>query len=1021
MTTRRRLSKTLEHLSSGELEDFCLHVELEKGVPLLSELDLKSICPEKIEELMVKRYSEEECVKLTRNILKKMNRTDLVKRLLDDRREPKEEHSMDEEPLSLTQRVEKMTSVIELLVEIIACLTEDQYEEFKQLIRNEGHKTYKSYNPRLLWQTNHQDTACVTVLTFGQNSVVKTMKILKKMNRTDLVQKLLETSSSFKKKRSDEPRSVLLEKAATMAAVKELLLEILHSLNDGEFRKFMKFLQLAFQKDFKDSPRLLRYQYDRTEILDVMVQTYGRQSVDETREILKKLHRVDLMQMFSETSSEPKVDEHQPPVFEKTVKEDVEHVLSETLSGLKLEEFEKFKWVLQLTYFQRSFARIQWHHMMSATTPDELVHLMVKNQHPVEVTKEVLLDMNRTDLVERLMGTDSGLQEKHQPELPHEKSTVTSLHWTLWETLRGLRYEEHALFKQHLLHIAQEKGLPAPERQVKTADIYDIVMLMVDIYGQQSVELTKDVLQRMNKIALLKKLSRTSSGFNTEKKLQQKDPQHESTMTPVHSQLLETLEELGSGDLEKFKHALLHTKMKEGLPKIPKDQVETADKDEIVKLMVEIYGQRCVEVTKDILERMNRTDLVGKLSESSSVSKRPFGCVEPDDCGQEMPDSGHWTKLDPEVNSTDGDESPTYSLQSEVGNGFECNVSGIRWICKDKVSFQYKFCSWEEHIERMESLKYLPAGPLMNIKVIAGKFDEVYLPHWICIDGNTDILGEFAVLHIDDCGDVVEQVSEVTPCHVKLAEPVFSPKGVLIRVGARVKTRCSVLIFKNNKAFLKLNVYLIPCDPGLRQEILKIESTNGNKEIRKPPEYKHLRMKDHFILSTDMDGAVICPKEVKLKYEFTDPQYFQVCIRNPDTDFILKLTKKKESTPVWTRTIDKDDYQSNSHAPDDYQGTSHAPEVHFVDKHQCDLKARVNNIGPILDKLLEKGVIRQEVYDKIRDTPTTQEKMRKLFHGPLKSGGQKAKDVFYQILEKEESYLVDDLKRKESGAGAIWN
>uniref|UniRef100_A0A3Q3EUC3 Pyrin domain-containing protein n=1 Tax=Labrus bergylta TaxID=56723 RepID=A0A3Q3EUC3_9LABR len=99
-------------------------------------------------------------------------------------------------------------------------------------------------------------------------------------------------------------------------------------------------------------------------------------------------------------------------------------------------------------------------------------------------------------------------------------------------------------------------------------------------------------------------------------------------MTPVHSQLLETLEELGSGDLEKFKHALLHTKMKEGLPKIPKDQVETADKDEIVKLMVEIYGQRCVEVTEDILEMMNRTDLVGKLSERSSVSKgkthRPY-------------------------------------------------------------------------------------------------------------------------------------------------------------------------------------------------------------------------------------------------------------------------------------------------------------------------------------------------------------------------------------------------------------
>nr|XP_029131885.1 uncharacterized protein LOC109977352 [Labrus bergylta] len=251
------------------------------------------------------------------------------------------------------------------------------------------------------------------------------MKILKQMNRTDLVQKLLETSSSFKKKPSDEPRSVLLEKAATIAAVKELLLEILHSLNDGELEEF-KFLQLAFQEDSKDIPHLLRHSNERTEILEVMVQTYGRQSVDETREILKKLHRFDLMQMFSETSSEPKVDEHQPPVFEKTVKEDVEHVLSETLSGLKLEEFEKFKWVLQLTYFQRSFTRIQWHDMEWAATPDELVYLMVRNQQPVEVTKEVLLDMNRTDLVERLMGTDSGLQEKHQPKLRHQVSKVKS-------------------------------------------------------------------------------------------------------------------------------------------------------------------------------------------------------------------------------------------------------------------------------------------------------------------------------------------------------------------------------------------------------------------------------------------------------------------------------------------------------------------------------------------------------------------------------------------------------------------
>ncbi len=36
-------------------------------------------------------------------------------------------------------------------------------------------------------------------------------------------------------------------------------------------------------------------------------------------------------------------------------------------------------------------------------------------------------------------------------------------------------------------------------------------------------------------------------------------------------------------------------------------------------------------------------------------------------------------------------------------------------------------------MERMERMKYMPAGPLIDITVIAGKFDEVYLPHWICI------------------------------------------------------------------------------------------------------------------------------------------------------------------------------------------------------------------------------------------------------------------------------------------------
>uniref|UniRef100_A0A8C4DR17 CARD domain-containing protein n=1 Tax=Dicentrarchus labrax TaxID=13489 RepID=A0A8C4DR17_DICLA len=86
---------------------------------------------------------------------------------------------------------------------------------------------------------------------------------------------------------------------------------------------------------------------------------------------------------------------------------------------------------------------------------------------------------------------------------------------------------------------------------------------------------------------------------------------------------------------------------------------------------------------------------------------------------------------------------------------------------------------------------------------------------------------------------------------------------------------------------------------------------------------------------------------------------------------------------------------------------------HFVDKHQCDLIKRVSNIGPILDNLLKEQIIQREDYDTIRAIPTTQEKMRTLYSGPLNAGGHACKDIFYKILEEDESFLVADLKRTE--------
>ncbi|XP_074523024.1 NACHT, LRR and PYD domains-containing protein 1 homolog [Halichoeres trimaculatus] len=324
---------------------------------------------------------------------------------------------------------------------------------------------------------------------------------------------------------------------------------------------------------------------------------------------------------------------------------------------------------------------------------------------------------------------------------------------------------------------------------------------------------------------------------------------------------------------------------------------------------------------------ITRMDLEEKLSESSSGSQGPSGSLEPEACGGStnpcQTDSSPWTKLEPGVNSSGGHESPSYSLQSETGN-YECSVSGLRWVCEEEVSFQYHFCSWGGHMERMESIKYMPAGPLIDIKVITGRLNEVYLPHWICTEDDSKISDNYKVLHIDECGDVVENVSEVTPSHVKLSEPVFSPRGVLMKVGFPVKIRCSVLIYyKPNTSFLKLRVYLIPCDPALQQTVDKKELSKGFQTIEKPRPDKYLKMQKGFSLMAKT--ANVNPKKITLRYDNQDPNFYEVFIEKPNGIFQLELfyisKKEVESEPVWTCEIREDDYQSSAsedkHSVDD--------------------------------------------------------------------------------------------------------
>ncbi|XP_030606238.1 NACHT, LRR and PYD domains-containing protein 1b allele 2-like [Archocentrus centrarchus] len=217
----------------------------------------------------------------------------------------------------------------------------------------------------------------------------------------------------------------------------------------------------------------------------------------------------------------------------------------------------------------------------------------------------------------------------------------------------------------------------------------------------------------------------------------------------------------------------------------------------------------------------------------------------------------------------------------------------------------------------------MSAGPIIDVAVTAGKLSEMHLPHWICIDDIPDIPDRFAVLHIDDCGDFVEKVSEVTPTHVKLNELTFFPRAVALKLGSPVKISCNVLIYyKPNTPFLKLRVYLIPNDPALQQKMDKQESCSGYEKITKLRPEKHLKMHHGFSLTADTDSAQIQPQKITLRNDSQDPNFYEVYIENPERCFNLKLqyalSKKHEQVyePVWTCELRKDDHPKSGYGED---------------------------------------------------------------------------------------------------------
>lgn len=74
--------------------------------------------------------------------------------------------------------------------------------------------------------------------------------------------------------------------------------------------------------------------------------------------------------------------------------------------------------------------------------------------------------------------------------------------------------------------------------------------------------------------------------------------------------LLRALKDLGDNELKEFKWYLQKSDVLERFPIIPKSRLDKADRPDTVDQMLQTYCENVLEVTKKVLRKLDRNDLV---------------------------------------------------------------------------------------------------------------------------------------------------------------------------------------------------------------------------------------------------------------------------------------------------------------------------------------------------------------------------------------------------------------------------
>ncbi|XP_063077097.1 NACHT, LRR and PYD domains-containing protein 1 homolog [Engraulis encrasicolus] len=253
------------------------------------------------------------------------------------------------------------------------------------------------------------------------------------------------------------------------------------------------------------------------------------------------------------------------------------------------------------------------------------------------------------------------------------------------------------------------------------------------------------------------------------------------------------------------------------------------------------------------------------------------------ECCAEVPDTSHWVLVEPEV-STEKSIS-TYSLRSAAGS-YECSESSLRWSCGGPVTLQYRFMDWYMFTEELARMQCSPAGPLMDIKLMSGKLEEIHLPHFLCLGGCQPALKDAVkVLHQQD-GGVYLETCELSRSHARLVNPSFSIFGnVLPDITSWLfAVHAMVFVYHQSSISHQFRCYLLPEDPKLIEKVKEEEKEFRGVRQACPQPNNSLRINEFYRLCADQSTDCvpkINPNELMLRYCRALPEFFQVKLPDP--------------------------------------------------------------------------------------------------------------------------------------------